>query len=849
MEVAHSDSGGVISVPAPPPKQGFALFVNGNLPLCHEFKQAVQLADPETDMFEWEDETLSVNHVIRLTLSNMRQTILELHFAGRLSAGLTHLNLSFNRLVDLSAISLLQQLQCLDIAHNKAISLDAVRGLTKLRTLRCHHNIIETLEPLVGLLKLEELWVSENEIQWGEFIFLEPLLHLSSLCKAGNPADSKPRMNDFVQALRPSLCYIEAVDITADYDEHSSSDFLRSTDGKVMLAQSQAALSKSQRQVLQDSEGGALRLAAEYHTDKGQYGPSHSVHSHNIHNANTHFKRGRVLRHGRADSDGSASPTRPSHNTHLHAQGQGQGQGQGGNIIISAALNKPSGFEIKSSGYGQHRTRSHSPKDGMRSHPNRARQRVQHYQARRDLGRPPEVVVPKKWDQVPKFGSPQYDRGLGGDGGVGPRTPIIGGGGGPQLAPLDLGGNLGGHGRTEEREAPYSSPAATSGSPLHRSGQLPPVKVLRYKAENYRTEEEAAVALCLFANGDGYAQWDSMSSHNSYTRAVSLEQGSLFSSYKNGDIAVTLDAEGNGSVMDSKGRVLLLLTSGKKKVGGLGVAVVSDPKSGRVLHEYSKPADGAGLPNIALSPRAGGEGPAADVHGTNSNHSGASATARKKPHSWKLSPGLIVQFIPSTWELLLQFSNKRLSCEFSSLTGGKLLQDKGIAAELSERAGNTPLDVDKELAEAEAEEGDDDQNESREGTASAGGGEYNPRSFPVGYNNKAGGIGNSNRRDRGKRYNKDRGWRTNSDKWKPVGGNGGGKEGGKGDNGRAQGHESIPSSGYGQKFTREKHRKQKKDDHLKSRLTTEDHTNLRRDVSDIMGNLDSLLSGLQDKKQ
>ena len=64
--------------------------------------------------------------------------------------------------------------------------------------------------------------------------------------------------------MRPSLCFIDAVDITADYDEHSSSDFLRSTDGKVMLAQAQAALTRGQRQALQDSEGGALRLAAEY---------------------------------------------------------------------------------------------------------------------------------------------------------------------------------------------------------------------------------------------------------------------------------------------------------------------------------------------------------------------------------------------------------------------------------------------------------------------------------------------------------------------------------------------------------------------------------------------------------
>jgi hypothetical protein len=38
--------------------------------------------------------------------------------------------------------------------------------------------------------------------------------------------------------------------------------------------------------------------------------------------------------------------------------------------------------------------------------------------------------------------------------------------------------------------------------------------------------------------------------------------------------------------------------------------------------------------------------------------------------------GLHVEFKPSSWELCVRLQNDRVACEFSSLTGGRLVKDK-----------------------------------------------------------------------------------------------------------------------------------------------------------------------------
>lgn len=88
---------------------------------------------------------------------------------------------------------------------------------------------------------------------------------------------------------------------------------------------------------------------------------------------------------------------------------------------------------------------------------------------------------------------------------------------------------------------------------------------------------DAIVAFKLNSDKSGYVRWT-----KSGPIACSLEGGRLLSSYKSGSIAAMLDAAGNGSIMDSKGRCLLVMTQENG-----GVVKILD-KSGKNVAVYEK---------------------------------------------------------------------------------------------------------------------------------------------------------------------------------------------------------------------------------------------------------------------
>ena len=94
--------------------------------------------------------------------------------------------------------------------------------------------------------------------------------------------------------------------------------------------------------------------------------------------------------------------------------------------------------------------------------------------------------------------------------------------------------------------------------------------------------EETSIALCLYPNKDGYARW------KKGPVSISYENKRLFCSYKNGSIAAMCDSDGNGSVMDTHGKNVLLLTSKRKSCDNVACAKLMDPKSSRynALAEY-----------------------------------------------------------------------------------------------------------------------------------------------------------------------------------------------------------------------------------------------------------------------
>jgi len=211
-------------------------------------------------------------------------------------------------------------------------------------------------------------------------------------------------------------------------------------------------------------------------------------------------------------------------------------------------------------------------------------------------------------------------------------------------------------------------PGPGGGSELSKSksaGSLAPVCIVRFGEG-----EDASVALCLHADGNGYARWS-----KGGPVACSLENGRVFSSYRGGSIAVVLDVQGNGSVMDTRGRCVLLTTEG-------GVAKVMDSKGSKILAEYRRPS-----PNLiieaatALAAVAAAE-EEAEILRINALESGDEAAleeaalgkqaaeqaatalaARTTKHLWNFD-GLSIEFVPSLWELKVKFSNERLQCEF-----------------------------------------------------------------------------------------------------------------------------------------------------------------------------------------
>ena len=225
-------------IPPPlPPRREKTITIHSDSALAANF---IQMMASHPEEWKWKEDAVTATAMKRLSISNTKMVGLE-SFLGNLTY-LTHLNLSFNRIVDISALSMCPSLEILDLSHNKIITLDSIREMQALKTLRCHNNHLESLEPIIGLTSLEDLWVSNNELNWSEFIYLLPLIKLRSIVKFENPAEDKKYLDNFVHALCMQLRFIDGVDIRGRYEHESVRGFLRSTDGKIMFSQALSQL-------------------------------------------------------------------------------------------------------------------------------------------------------------------------------------------------------------------------------------------------------------------------------------------------------------------------------------------------------------------------------------------------------------------------------------------------------------------------------------------------------------------------------------------------------------------------------------------------------------------------------
>ena len=146
----------------------------------------------------------------------------------------------------------------------------------------------------------------------------------------------------------------------------------------------------------------------------------------------------------------------------------------------------------------------------------------------------------------------------------------------------------------------------------------------------YNETLDAPIALCINEDGSGYAKWS-----NGGPISASFESKRLFAQYTNGSIACILDKSGTGSVMNPKGKCLLLLNE-------RGVANVLDEKNGNIITSYDQSTSG-------------------DL-------------TDEYNHSWVMG-GLHITFVPSTWNLLIKVKTNKYICEFSNKKGVVLLDE------------------------------------------------------------------------------------------------------------------------------------------------------------------------------
>jgi len=477
----------------------------------------------------WDDgDYIDVDRLKNLTLSNVKLVHLDgivLPFQNLIT-----LNLSFNKLTgDLIGIRHIKSLKLLDISHNKLQLITEVKYLISLEILRLHNNQIESLESICYLNKLEELWFSDNKITWGEFIYLLNLKELKCLVQKGNPSDEKPKIKDFICGLIPSLHILDGSMIPR---KSLRAEFLRTNDGKVMLTQARAMLSKEQKELLGNVEHENVITERRVSSSPSRINsPQNSLTP-------------RSPRQHRFVSPIALSSTPPSDNFSLDT---------------SRSVNSNSR--------------------------NRLGPKIQRFKVKKKEITNDNYSIPNEDNLIE---NETYEK------------------------PVD-------HSHTE------------------------PIQIIRFGESN-----DAPVAFSLNEDGSGYARWS-----KNGPIACSMDGGRMLASYRGGAIAGILDRTGAGSVMDTRGRCVLILSE-------QGIAKVLD-KNGVIISQHTKSKEESQSPND------------------------------KSVHRWKFD-GLRFEFFPSTWELKVRVKTEKLMCDFSNLSGCKLVEEISQTKHSNERQKLDPLD-------------------------------------------------------------------------------------------------------------------------------------------------------------
>lgn len=205
-----------------------------------------------TVLFCFDEENYEVTNIKRVTMVNIRMRTLESTNFPFLN--LMYLNLSFNRISEIHGIAHLVRLKSLDLSHNKIFDLSPIGKMSLLEVLRLENNSIECIGAISPCYRIRELLLGNNCMQWENVAFLEGMIELEIINLANNPLEKKPKIFEFLHAFTPTVRFINGVhtqtllnslsensDTTCDSSTMTSNnDFMRSSDGKVMMARIRA---------------------------------------------------------------------------------------------------------------------------------------------------------------------------------------------------------------------------------------------------------------------------------------------------------------------------------------------------------------------------------------------------------------------------------------------------------------------------------------------------------------------------------------------------------------------------------------------------------------------------------
>jgi hypothetical protein len=171
----------------------------------------------------------------------------------------------------------------------------------------------------------------------------------------------------------------------------------------------------------------------------------------------------------------------------------------------------------------------------------------------------------------------------------------------------------------------------------------------------------------------------------------------LHATHKTGLVAALFDTRnGSGTVMDPKGRCVLSVSSsaqGSGSAGSAATAATAAGGDGGGVRQVAKFLDPKG--NVALEMSRGDSATGSDAAAA------SAASAAGVALEWAFD-GLLISFRPGTWELVVRVDNGRATLEFSSLHGGKVLEDLEASVAAAAAAAAAKRRAHQTLSPAEA---------------------------------------------------------------------------------------------------------------------------------------------------